>query len=162
MSFDLLPPQAAAALAAGNKIEAIKQLRLARGMSLAEATAVIEAHERGVARGFEDLRPSVSSHEGKLVIPPDAVDAMRKGDWMVALKVLREVKGVGLAEAKAALEQMKRQAPQSAGMKPRHEIRRPKGLSPGEVPRGGDDGSGLWIALVAGAAAVIYWALFRS
>ena len=159
MSLDLLPPQAAAALAAGHKIEAIKQLRLAKGMSLVEATAAIDAYERSGMAGLADLRPPRPNTPAKLVIPPAAVEALRRGDWMAAIQVLRQVKGVGLAEAKAALEQLQRQAPHAAARKPKQPAYRAKGLSPGEMPRGGDGNGALWLALLAGAAVVIFWAL---
>ena len=111
-----------------------------------------------MAHDFEDLRPSVSSHDGKLVIPPDAVNAMRKGDLVGAIKVLRQVKGVGLAEAKAAFTQLQRQAPKPLPRSPLEALHA-KGLSPGEVPRASAAHPVLWIVLVAGVLVTVY-ALF--
>jgi hypothetical protein len=76
-------------------------------------------------------------------LPPDVVDALRKGNKIEAIKRLRESTGVGLAEAKGAVEHfewhgstskpkvsatvrvtIKKSPPRSAA-----------GLSPGEEPR---------------------------
>ena len=107
---------------------------------------------------FEDLRPSVARQDGKLVIPPDAVDAMRRGDLISAVKVLRQVKGMGLAEATAALAQFQHQAPRSIPRPAPHRFHA-KGLSPGEVPRAGAANPAVWIILFA-AVLVIVYALF--
>jgi hypothetical protein len=47
MTPEALPQQVLAALKAGHKIEAIKQLRIATGLGLKEAKDRIEAYERG-------------------------------------------------------------------------------------------------------------------
>lgn len=119
---------------------------------------MIDDHDRKGTSGLEDLRPSVSSRDGKLVVPPDAVDAMRRGDLVAAIKVLRQVKGVGLAEAKAGLAQLQREAARSMP-KPPLRAPRAKGLSPGEVPRAGAANPIVWIVLVAGVLVIVY-ALF--
>src|SRR5437867_4473328 len=86
-------------------------------------------------------------------LPPDVVDALRKGNKIEAIKRLREATKIGLAEAKGVIDALeaaqKGQSPPSApaaphaprGMQvshaphvPRH-TGRPTGLSPGEVPR---------------------------
>jgi ribosomal protein L7/L12 len=46
MPDPVLPPNVLAALGRGNKIDAIRLLRESRGLGLAEAKALIDAHER--------------------------------------------------------------------------------------------------------------------
>jgi hypothetical protein len=79
-----LPAPALAALKAGNKIEAIKQLRLATGLGLKEAKDWIEAHERGVpAASFS------ASHAGHHVqgglSPGEVSRGGSAGKWLVLL-----------------------------------------------------------------------------
>src|SRR6516165_10803196 len=63
-------------------------------------------------------------------LPPEVVDAWRRGDHIEAIKRLRQATGVGLAEAKAALDafdgRTARRASGSAATKGT--------LAPGEVP----------------------------
>ena len=85
-----------ALMAAGRKIEAIKQYRAATGAGLAEAKNAVEALERG-----ESLpsRESVdSSFEGKIL------SLLKQGQKIGAIKLYREKTGVGLKEAKDFIE----------------------------------------------------------
>lgn len=93
-----------ALLARGNKIAAIKLMREAYPLSLAEAKELVEAMERGepivlpeaeVATPAADLEAEIGS----------LLDANRK---IEAIKRAREVLGLGLAEAKDHVEAIER------------------------------------------------------
>jgi hypothetical protein len=119
-------------------------------------------------------------------LPPQVVDALRRGRTVDAIKLLRESGRFGLAEAKSLLEWHARQntipvrgAPTPApprAPEPARPMAHPRvadaatrmrsappglrgharrGLSPGEVPRGGA-GIGTGVLLGLGALVVIY------
>jgi hypothetical protein len=98
-----------------------------------------------------------------LKLPPEAIEALKQGNLIEAVKILRAA-GFGLAEAKAVMDQIQKATPDGArfsahkaGAHPH--IPRP-GLGPGEVPRGG--GSGKWFLLIAvGLIAVLAALYFR-
>lgn len=115
------------------------------------------------------------------VIPPNVIEALKKGNKIEAIKLLREVRSVGLAEAKNLLEWYVRQdpalkrnpgeapsppharptAPHTPPTTPHHHpqyIGRP-GLSPGEVPRSGGGATGFAIAMAIVAAVAAYFFL---
>lgn len=109
-------------------------------------------------------------------LPPEVLDALRRGRTLDAIKLLRK-SGFGLAEAKSLLEWQARQntiptrarpaegpaTPEAAPRPMAHPhppaatqasiVRR---LSPGEVPRGGGSGVGVGVLLVAGILAALY------
>ena len=82
-------------------------------------------------------------------LPPEAADALARGNVIEAIRILRQQKNIGLAEAKGLLEAMQRQGNVKVNVTTnmRTVARRPAapgpgfeqhaGLSPGEVPRGG-------------------------
>ena len=97
-------------------------------------------------------------------LPPEVVDALRRGNKIEAFKLLRKAVGVGLAEAKARAEA---HAPEAAADRPMSGNvphaplsaggRRVPGLSPGEVPRTGNGGPAIVVLLIAfGAGAWLY------
>lgn len=98
-----LESQLKALLAGGRKIEAIKRLREATGLGLAEAKDWVETIERG---GAVDLPPAASE-------PDDVYDEIRAllatNQKLAAIKRLREATGLGLAEAKARVESIARE-----------------------------------------------------
>jgi ribosomal protein L7/L12 len=80
----------------GQKMEAIKQYRERTGSGLKEAKDAVEALERG-----EQLpTPKVIL----TTVDQDLVSLVREGKKIAAIKLYREKTGVGLAEAKAAVE----------------------------------------------------------
>lgn len=106
---DPLPQEAAkqirAALAAGNKIEAIKIYRSFSGASLVEAKDFIEALAAGRAP-VVPFRPEAA---------PGAIeDALFAGRKIAAIKLYREVHGGGLAEAKQRIEALEAQLRKSS------------------------------------------------
>jgi len=60
-----LPPEVIAALKRGNKIEAIKLLRAAMALGLAEAKAVVDAHDRMSGDSAPKAKAAPMSAAGK-------------------------------------------------------------------------------------------------
>jgi ribosomal protein L7/L12 len=92
------------ALAAGQKIEAIRILREATGLGLAEAKAIVEAIP---LRG--DGRPSVPSSDSEPGnLPAEVVEKIREflfaGRKIEAIKTYREATGLGLKESKDLID----------------------------------------------------------
>ncbi len=81
----------------GQKIEAIKLFREQTGVGLAEAKAAVEALERGETLVPPPTRPQSISDE-------EVVTALENGGKIGAIKLYRERTGVGLKEAKDAVE----------------------------------------------------------
>jgi ribosomal protein L7/L12 len=132
-----IPPEVLAALRRGNPIEAIQLLREASGLGLKDAKEVIDAHRRAKA-GTAMPAPPVGT------LPSSALDALLRGSKMEAIKLLREHTGVGLKEAKDAVDA-------------RAAFGKPSKLSPGEVPRSHNPAA--WIAVAAIAVAAISYFL---
>jgi ribosomal protein L7/L12 len=96
MADDNLDDELRALLAEGRKIEAIKRYREATGADLAAAKEAVEALERGemaTAKG-----PVDSSLEAEIV------SLLEGGKKIEAVKIYRERTGMGLKEAKDAVE----------------------------------------------------------
>lgn len=89
-------------------------------------------------------------------LPPEVVEALRRGNKIEAIKLLRKAAGLGLAEAKARAEA---HAPGAAAGRPMSGNaahaplypggRRIPGLSPGEVPRTSSAAPLAFIVLIA-------------
>jgi len=112
----------------------------------------------------------------KLPLAPNIIDALKRGNQVEAIKLLRQAaKGMGLAEAKAALDQLRQAAaaeqartahaarpgnPGKTTMAHRHvaqpHMPRHPGLSPGEVPRS-SGGAGALVVLAIGVLAAWYY-----
>lgn len=92
------------ALARKQKILAIKIYREHAGVGLREAKDAVEALERrpGLASPSPSAASSGVSDQGLEAVK----DAMRRGKKIEAIKLYRELKGVGLKEAKDAVESM--------------------------------------------------------
>ncbi|MBL8933136.1 MAG: ribosomal protein L7/L12 [Archangium sp.] len=88
-------------LRAGQKIEAIKQYRQLTGVGLKESKDAVEAMERGEAAPVVPTAPA----------PASSVQALlREGRKIEAIKLYREQTGLGLKEAKDAVEAMEQGA----------------------------------------------------
>lgn len=128
-----LPPDVLDALNAGNKVEAITRLRAAMGLDLTEAKQLIDAHARGSA-------PAATGFTASGTLPPEVTQALMAGNKIEAIRLLRARTGMGLKEAKDAVD-----AAPGFGT-----------LSPGEVR---SRGFGLGWVLAAVAAAVAWYFL---
>ncbi len=84
-----LPEDVVESIDAGNTVQAIKRLRAATGMSLAEAKSVVELY--GAPTMAEEPSPAVMS-------------ALAAGRTIEAIKLYRQESGVGLREAKIRIE----------------------------------------------------------
>ncbi len=98
--------QLAALVAAGNKIEAIKRLREARGLSLSEAKDAVE-RIASVADAQRELQPTaapqrVSPNRG--LADAEVQRLIREGQTLAAVKRVRDLSGCGLREAKLAVD----------------------------------------------------------
>jgi len=82
----------------GRKIEAIKLYRAQTGVGLAEAKAAVEAMERG------ESPPPAQDAPAPEDIDADLWELLKSGQKIEAIKRYRAQTGVGLAEAKAAVE----------------------------------------------------------
>ena len=91
-----LPSDVVAAIRSGHTIKAIKLLREARGMGLYEAKEAVDAYARGNAAAVQ-----TATSDG---LPAEVVAAIQSGRKIHAIKLLREVRGIGLKEAKHAVE----------------------------------------------------------
>jgi len=107
-------------------------------------------------------------------LPPKVAEALRRGDKIGAIKLLREVARVGLAEAKTAIDAANRSsqvrkpaaaAPSShTPHSPPHQTRAVSplyspGLSPGEVPRRSSGIGFVFLLIVAAIAIGLFWKL---
>jgi ribosomal protein L7/L12 len=93
-----LPPEAKTALAAGNKIEAIKLVREATGLGLAEAKDLVERAERGA----DPRAKIVGLRDGKL--PLEATVALQNGNKIEAIRIVRHAANLDLKDSKDAVD----------------------------------------------------------
>lgn len=139
-----LPEDVRQALAEGQKIEAIRLLRMRAGLGLAEAKAAVES---GVA-------PTPASEEIPVsALPAEVRTALEAGNAIEAIRLLRKASGLGLKNAKAVIDA----APlgRKGGAVPGE-----PGLAPGEVPRSGASAGALVLVVVL--VALVAWLLMHS
>ena len=162
----VLPPEVISALQQGNFIGAIKLLRAAGGIDLQQAKAAIEQH-------IDKTKAAATRAVGTGFDVPEVTEALKQGNKIDAIRILREKTGLGLAEAQDAVErQFSRYSSSSTSSSldspapvstptpySGSTIVRP-GLSPGEVPH--TKGGRWWIAVVIVIGAVIYYVLSRQ
>ena len=133
---DQLPADVLDALQRGQTIEAIKLLREATGLGLREAKDAIDAHLDGDP-------VSLPLPSNVVALRPDVVAALRRGDKIEAIRLLRLHSGLGLKEAKDAIDASP-QADQAS-------------LAPGEVIQ---SGIGKWVLAMLVVVAVA-WYIFH-
>ena len=93
-------------------------------------------------------------------LPPDVVEALRKGHKVEAIKRLRETNKIGLAEAKALIDALEKAhvvagkpgAPRSVA-----DVARGKHLGPGEVPRSSSSGAAAVVMIAIAALGAWYF-----
>jgi ribosomal protein L7/L12 len=165
MTRDKLPPAVRHALERGNKIEAIKQLRNVTSLGLKEAKEWIEAHERGDQPSMptaKEPHPEGRDPNASFTLTKEAFAALRRGNTIEAIEIVRARTGVGLTEAKGMVEEIRKALPDlpnvSAPRVSAGSVRYGPGLAPGQVPEGG--GSGKWLALIAIAVLAVMATLY--
>ena len=101
-----LPPDVLKALASGRTIDAIKRLRKATGLGLAEAKAVIDAHKRSQPPPVPSSggASAVKAPDDGRVLPEAVLEALQRGDKTAAARLLRERLGLSLNAAKKRIE----------------------------------------------------------
>src|SRR4051794_39877640 len=96
------------------------------------------------------------------LLPPQVIEALRRGDKIGAIKLMREASGLGLAEAKGAVEHHEGGIRPPAHPTRSHAVNaanaartaRGDGLSPGEQPR---TAGGFAIIGLIVMAAIVFW-----
>jgi ribosomal protein L7/L12 len=101
-----LPPDVLKALESGRTIDAIKRLRKATGLGLAEAKAVIDAHRRSQPPPVPSLGGAAGNNapDGGRVLPEAVLEALQRGDKNEAARLLRERLGLSVNAAKKRIE----------------------------------------------------------
>jgi ribosomal protein L7/L12 len=158
-----LPDDVRQALQRGSILDAVKLLTRSGGITLKQAKALIEAEMQraqagqGVGGHGPARTPVGTPHGGASAaqlgpFPTTADRALRNGQKIEAIRIVREHTGLGLKEAKDMVEAHERtMVPTAEGLSPRN------GLSPGEVPRSSGLGSWLLIVIVIASAAGYYF-----
>jgi ribosomal protein L7/L12 len=101
------------ALAAGNKIAAIKHYREATGLGLRDAKDAVEAIAAGRAPSPLAAAP-VAAVGGNATV----LTLLAAGRKIEAIKVYREATGVGLKDAKDAVEALEQRAAATGALRP--------------------------------------------
>lgn len=115
MNNELLLAEIASLLRAGKKIEALKIYRRLTGGSLAEAKAALEQIELGIGlAGAMVLQPeiaaltSLADGDAQSVLFADIAHLLGRGKKIEAIKIYRQYTGLGLADAKEAVDRIER------------------------------------------------------
>jgi ribosomal protein L7/L12 len=137
---DSLPANVRAALERGSAIEAIKLLREVTGLGLKEAKDLIDRHQVGKPT------PMGVGTAGS-AIPPEALAALEQGNKIEAIRLLRERTGLGLKEAKQAVESVQAESQGSPSLR-----------SPGEVAKSSNT---FWLVAALVALAVLAYLVFN-
>ena len=156
-----LPAEVRAALQRGNLFDAIKLLRRAGVSNLKDAKAVLEAEARRINAGKSaGAAPRAAAPHPPAAVPggfpPAAADALRRGNKIEAIRLVRQHNGLGLKEAKDLVERHEQLiVPTADSLAPRN------GLSPGEVPR--SSARTTWLLVAAAiVAGLLYHFVFKT
>ncbi len=93
-------------LAAQRKIEAVKLVRTQTGLGLAESKAFVEAIQAGHSPGLGAQVAPAAAARARRGSPEEVAEFVRAGRLIDAIKLHREITGLGLAEAKRQVEAM--------------------------------------------------------
>jgi ribosomal protein L7/L12 len=127
-----IPTEALAALARGDRIEAVKRVREANpGMDLRGAMQAVDAHYFGgkYVQEKADLQVHYAAQSG---LPEAAVAAIARSQLVEAIKIVKEATGLGLKESKDLVDQHREVLSAASVSMPNHK-------SPSQAGRG--DGS---------------------
>lgn len=136
-----IPPEAKAAADRGELIEAIKITRQITSLGLKEAKEAVDAYLHGATS---------TNSRGNVQIPLQAVSALHQGSLIDAIKRTREATGLGLKEAKEAVENYLAAHPNT-----NEQFRAARGSGSGTARV-------MIIVGVIAAAAAVYWWLSRG
>jgi hypothetical protein len=119
----------------------------------------------------DDLTPDGRMQNASFRLSQEALRALKAGNHVEAIRLVREATGTGLAEAKTIVAALEKGVPKAAARAARQslanavrpspaspELRSGPGLAPGEVPHVG--GQGKWLVLFAVAVVLIAAALY--
>ncbi|HEX3125990.1 MAG TPA: hypothetical protein VH394_01550 [Thermoanaerobaculia bacterium] len=108
-SPDWLPPEVISAIESGQTIEAVKLLRESRGLGLAEAKEAVDAFVR------RQKAPEAAS-ASETSPSPEVMQALRNGNKIEAVHLVREQRGLSLRDAKLLVDSMEaNQQPMPSG-----------------------------------------------
>ncbi len=138
-----LPDNVLQALQEGQTIEAIKRLRQSSGLGLKEAKDRIDAYQQG-----KPMQTTASA--SGTTLPASVQAALSTGNKIEAIKLLREQTGLGLKEAKDAVEAMSDSGFTIVKKQQRQTIEKPAGVN----VLG-------WLAVLAALAGALYYFLGR-
>jgi hypothetical protein len=181
--IDSLPADVVEAWKSGNKVEAIKRLREATHMGLAEAKAAIDALDRepgapprvSMARARTASPPTLPEMLKVLqesgALPSDVMEAWQRGAKLEALKRFAAAAKEGRIQANVKARVRVNESPgkspalgaarsPSRFRKPVDKVGRPEGLSPGEVPRSGNGATGALVLIAVVVIAIVVYARF--
>src|SRR5689334_3870312 len=94
-----LPPEVIAAIESGRTIDAIKLFRESTGVGLAEAKEAVDQYVRS-----RKMPGAASAPEAPL--PPDVMQALRNGNKIEAVRLVRQHRGLSLREAHQLVESL--------------------------------------------------------
>lgn len=106
-----LSREAIEALQRNKKVEAVKIVREQTGLGLKEAKDLVDAYE---VNGVRESLAVSEARRNATGIPSAAVDAIKAGRTIEAIKIVREHTGKGLKEAKDLVDDCIRRDPQLA------------------------------------------------
>ena len=148
-----LPDNVLAALAAGNKMQAVRLLREQTGLGLHEAKDAVESYVPH--DGAHGNHPAFNHSTASGDLPHMVVAAWQRGHKIEAVRLLREQTGLGLKEAKDTLEAAHIPANPTGFAEPTSMVSAT--TSPGAVSNTG--GRTMWVVGAMLLAAVAYYFL---
>lgn len=165
-----VPPEVIEALKRGDKAGAMKMLL--QGNKITGLKDVMQLLQKLQSSGALDaVKVNIKSSARTDALPPGVLDAMRQGNKIEAIRLLREATGAGLVEAKGTIESFEASMVAPAASREAPVTTKPAahphpmpvssvpaehdGLSPGEVPRTNAKAMGFVVALVI--ALVVIW-----
>ena len=167
-----VPPEVIEALKRGDKQAAMKMLLKGRQITgIKDVMQLLQSlQESGVLKEVkQQVKVNISTARSD-ALPAGVVDAIRSGNKIEAIRLLREATGAGLVEAKGTIESFEAAEGHAAAVTPHpapHPHPKPvasvplarDGLSPGEEPRTAGKAMGFVVLLVI--AAVVVFLILR-
>lgn len=154
-----LPAAALEALQQGRTLDAVRILRQTSGLGLKEAHDLVERHRRQVAAtpaSMADVDEDTPPPEGGFVFPPEAANAIARGDVVQAIGHLRRANpAFDLKTARAAIDDLR-------GARPGTKAAMPKAQRIPTVVEGDRGGHGWLLVFVFLALVLGVWWVFSG